>query len=150
MSRTFRQALPEDAVDITKLYRELMPFADIVLAPQRVAQLREDRNTLLIVGEENGNEVIATALVHLCADTLFGEQPYALVDHFIVASTFQREGVGKSLIDYIEAFCAEQNCSKIILNTPAERTHARDFLTAMGFDPDETLGFIKYRKYFAV
>lgn len=146
--RFFRKAEANDAAAIEALYRELMPYAKLSISPVQIDQLNKERNAYLIVCEEN-NEVLATALLNLCPDIMFGQQPFAVVENLIVASHYQREGIGKSLIDHIEAFCAAANCSRILLNVAAERTQARDFLTAMGFDPDETLGFIKYQKYFS-
>lgn len=145
--RFFRKAEIKDAAAIEALYREFMPYSKLSITPSQIAQITKEPHTHLIICEES-NEILATALLNLCPDIMFGQQPFAVVDNLIVARHYQREGIGKSLIDHIEELCATANCSRILLNVAAERTQARDFLTAMGFDPDETLGFIKYRKYF--
>jgi N-acetylglutamate synthase-like GNAT family acetyltransferase len=145
--RFFRKATPGDAPDIDRLYRELRPYASVSVLPERIEHISNDQHTYLIVCEEH-TDILATALVSLCADVMFGHQPFAVIDNMVVSKDYLREGIGKSMIDHIEAFCIEQQCSKIIINLPAELTQARDFFTAMGFDPDETLGFIKHRKYF--
>jgi len=51
---------------------------------------------------------------------------------------------------FLEEFCQAQDCSKILLLTKSENRLARDFYSAMGYDPDAKIGFIKYRKYFSV
>jgi ribosomal protein S18 acetylase RimI-like enzyme len=79
---------------------------------------------------------------------MFGNQPFAIVENVIVSADYQREGIGKSLMDYIEDLCLQQDCSKIMLQTGSENRNARDFYTAMGYDPDAKIGFIKYRRYF--
>ena len=63
-------------------------------------------------------------------------------------SDCQREGIGKSLMDYMEDFFLQQNCSKIMLQTNSDNRAARDFYSAMGYDPDAKIGFIKYHRYF--
>lgn len=80
---------------------------------------------------------------------MFGNQPFALVENFVVSKDYKREGIGKSMVDYIEAFYLEQDCSKIMLQTSSENRDARDFYTAMGYDPDAKIGFVKYRRYFS-
>jgi ribosomal protein S18 acetylase RimI-like enzyme len=79
---------------------------------------------------------------------MFGNQPFALIENLVVSANYQREGIGKSMMDYLEAFCLEQNCSKIMLLTSSENRAARDFYSAMGYDPDAKIGFVKYRRYF--
>lgn len=146
--RFFRSTTKADAQALEALYRELMPYATITIDPEQVARISTNPAAALLVCEEHG-EILATALINICEDIAFGTQPFALIDRFIVAQDYRREGIGKSLIDHIEALAAERNCSRIVLSVPAERSQARDFFTAMGFDPDEMLGFIKHQKYFA-
>lgn len=145
--RFFRKATALDAPGIEALYRELKPYAAVKVLPERIEKISENPQTYLIVCEEN-TEILATALVSLCDDAMFGNQPFAIIDNMVVNKDYLREGIGKSMIDHIEEFCISQDCSKIVLNVSTELTQGRDFFTAMGFDPDETIGFIKLRKYF--
>lgn len=147
--RHVRQAQPEDTQAIAELYRELVPDAPISVLPERIDAIAKEPNTYLLVCDDDG-EVIATALLCLCQDAMFNHQPFAIIENLIVHSHYQREGVGKSMMDYMEEFCLQQDCSKIMLLTGSERRDARDFYTAMGYDPDAKIGFIKYRKYFGV
>ena len=145
--RLFRKATAEDASAIEKLYRALVPGAPISVLPDRITHISNDPNTYLIVCDDDG-DVIATALLTLCADVMFNHQPFAVLENIIIDADFQRQGVGKSLMDYLEVFCREKDCSKIMLLSSVERRGAHDFFAAMGYDPDGKLGFIKYRKYF--
>lgn len=145
--RHIRRATKEDAEAIAALYRELVPDAHISVLPERVGDIGQDPNTHLLVCDDEG-EIIATAFLCLCQDAMYNRQPFAIVENVIVHEDYQREGIGKSIMDYIEDFCLKQDCSKIMLMTSNERRDARDFYTAMGYDPDAKIGFIKYRKYF--
>lgn len=145
--REFRKAQAEDAEDIAKLYAELNTSPSISVLPERITEIAADANTYLIVCDD-GEDLLATALISLCNDVMFNRQPFAIVDNFVVASHYQREGIGKSLMDHIEEFCLARDCSKIMLLSGADNRGAHDFYTAMGFDPDEKLGFVKYRRYF--
>lgn len=146
--REIRRATKEDADAIAALYKELTTLSPVAVLPERIDTLAQDPNTYLLVCDDDG-DVIASVLVCLCQDVMFNNQPFAIIENLIVHHHYQREGIGKSMMDYIEAFCLEQNCSKIMLLTNNENRSARDFYTAMGYDPDAKIGFIKYRRYFA-
>ena len=146
--RSIRRAQPEDASGIGNLYRELNTLSEPSVCPERIAELASSDHTHLLVFEEEG-EVVATALVCLCQDVMFQNQPFAVVENVVVRANRQREGVGKSLMDYIESLCLQHDCSKIMLQTSSANRAARDFYTAMGYDPDMKIGLIKYRRHFA-
>lgn len=146
--RTIRRATKNDADDIANLYRELNTLSPVSVLPERIEAVANSSNTHLLVCDDGG-EIIATALVCLCQDVMFDNQPFALIENVVVSADYKREGIGKSIMDHIEAFCLEQDCSKIILQTSSENREARDFYTAMGYDPDAKIGFIKYRRYFS-
>ena len=146
--RIIRRANADDAEAIANLYRELNTLSEPAVVPERIAELAASENTHLLVCDD-GEEILATALVCLCQDVMFGNQPFALIENVVVSAKYKREGIGKSMMDYIEAFCLQKNCSKIMLQTSSKNRDARDFYTAMGYDPDAKIGFIKYRRYFS-
>lgn len=146
--RIIRRAEAKDASAIEDLYSRLNTLSSPSVSAERIDQIAQTDTSYLWVCD-NAGEVIATALVCLCQDVMFGQQPFAVVENFVVHQDYQREGIGKSLMDHIENFCKEKNCSKIILQTSNENRDARDFYTAMGYDPDAKIGFIKYRRYFS-
>ena len=146
--REIRRANAKDADAIAKLYRELNTLSEPSVLPEHIAELATSETTYLWVCDDEG-EILATALLCLCQDVMYQRQPFALVENVVVSADYKREGIGKSLMDYIEDFCLQKDCSKIMLQTSNENRDARDFYTAMGYDPDAKIGFIKYRRYFA-
>lgn len=145
--RTIRRARSKDAAAIQDLYIQLNTLSVPAVSPDRIANLEKSDNTFLLVCEDDG-KTIASALVCLCDDVMFQNQPFAVVENVIVSEEHQREGVGKSLMNYIEDLCLQHDCSKIVLQTGSKNHSARDFYTAAGYDPDKKIGFIKYRRYF--
>jgi N-acetylglutamate synthase-like GNAT family acetyltransferase len=146
--RNIRRATKDDAEAIANLYRELNTLSPVSVLPERIDAVAKSSNTYLLVCDDAG-EIIATALVCLCQDVMFDNQPFALVENVVVRADCKREGIGKNMMDYIEAFCLEQDCSKIMLQTSSGNQNARDFYTAMGYNPNTKIGFIKYRRYFS-
>lgn len=145
--REFRKATARDAKAIADLYRELVPNAPINVLPERITEIEQDQNTYLMVCDIN-SDIIATALVTLCSDAMFNRQPFAVIENVIVSKDHQRKGIGKGLMDHIEAFCLAKDCSKIMLLSSSDNGSAHDFYATMGYDPDAKLGFIKKRKHF--
>ena len=146
--RIIRRACASDAKAICALYRTLNTLSTPSVLPERIAALAGSEHTHLLVCDDSG-EIIATALICLCQDVMFDNQPFALIENVVVSADYKREGIGKSMMDYIEAFCLERDCSKIMLQTSSENRAARDFYTAMDYDPDAKIGFIKYRRHFS-
>lgn len=145
--RNIRRAQGSDAPALKALYEELHPYETIDVDPTRLDTLAASTDTHVLVSEEAG-EVLATATVFFCQDILKSDTPFALVENMVVSRHYLREGIGKSLVDYIENLCIEKNASRIVLLSAQENRDARDFITAMGYDPDASIGFIKLRKYF--
>ncbi|OZY86445.1 GNAT family N-acetyltransferase [Cellvibrio mixtus] len=145
---SIRRATKDDAEAIANLYRELNTLSPVSVSPERIDAVANSDNTYLLVCDDAG-EIIATALVCLCQDVMFENQPFALVENVVVRADCKREGIGKNMMDYIEAFCLEQDCSKIMLQTSSGNQNARDFYTTMGYNPNTKIGFIKYRRYFS-
>lgn len=146
--RVIRRATKDDTEAIANLYRELNTLSPVSVLPERIEAVANSDNTHLLVCDD-GDDIIATALVCLCQDVMFDNQPFALIENVVVSADYKREGIGKSMMEHIEAFCVEQDCSKIMLQTSSKNRAARDFYTAMGYDPDAKIGFIKYRRYFS-
>ena len=143
-----RRANKDDAEAIANLYRELNTLSPVSVSPERIDAVANSGDTYLLVCDDAG-EITATALLCLCQDVMFDNQPFALVENVVVSADHKRAGIGKRMMDYIEAFCLEQDCSKIMLQTSSGNRSAQDFYTAMGYDPDAKIGFIKYRRHFS-
>ena len=141
-----RNATAADANAIQALYLELVPGDDAIhVLPSRLAQIAEDLNTLLLVAETRGC-VMASALVTFCLDPMYREQPYGLVENVIVTAAARSTGIGRALMEAINAAALEHDCSKLMLLSNSKRLKAHDFFSKCGFDGTSKRGFVKYRK----
>nr|WP_295785107.1 GNAT family N-acetyltransferase [Rhodoferax sp.] len=147
MPTTIRTALPTDAQRITELYRQLVGHPAVTVQPERIAAVANDRNTALLVCEYQG-EVQGSALVSLCADVMFGTQPFAVVENVVVDTCMRSQGMGAALLRHIEAFCLANDCSKIMLLSSFQREQAHRFFERAGFVGSTKRGFVKYRSAF--
>ena len=143
-----RNAIPADASAIQTLYRELVPDDDrIHILPTRLKQIAEDPNTLLLVAYADGS-ILATASVTFCIDAMYQEQPFGLIENVIVTAAARLKGVGRTLMEAINAVALERDCSKLMLLSHAQRLAAHDFFSKCGFDGTSKRGFVKYRRAF--
>ncbi|WP_255991971.1 GNAT family N-acetyltransferase [Chitinolyticbacter albus] len=142
-----RPAKPTDSNRIAELYAQLVDSPVINVMPERIAQLSDDPNTALFVCEHNGL-VEGTALVSLCADAMFGFQPFAVVENIVVNQAHRGTGLGAALLQHIEAFCLGKDCSKIMLLSAIRREKAHRFFEREGFAGSSKRGFVKYRREF--
>jgi GNAT superfamily N-acetyltransferase len=144
---SIRNARPEDADRIAELYMQLVGSSAIAVQPERISSIFGDPNTELFVSELEGR-VHGTALVSLCADVMFGIQPFAVVENVIVEESVRGKGLGAALFRHIEAFCLAKNCSKIMLLSSIHRVQAHRFFEQAGFVGSSKQAFVKYRSQF--
>ena len=140
-----RPARPADAEAIQRLYEALAPNPAIRVLPERIAQVDADPNTELLVAEVEGS-VQGAALLTLCLDVMFQNQPFAVLENVVVAPACRGQGVGSALFTRLEAIAWERNCSKLMLLSSASRSEAHAFFERLGYDGSAKRGFVKYRR----
>lgn len=138
-----REATPDDRDSVQRLYEDLCPTEPVAVLPGRIEQIRSDPHSYLFVLETDGN-VQATAFMTVCLDPMFGSQPYAVLENLVVDPSVRGQGVGTTLLQYIERVCLDLRCSKIMLLTDARRRPAHRFLLGMGYSDVVSKGFKKY------
>ncbi|KHL95078.1 GCN5 family acetyltransferase [Paenibacillus sp. IHB B 3415] len=135
-----REATPEDASGLEKLYRILLPeHTDIQVSPQRISQIASNPDSLLIVYVEDG-EVAGTLHLHLCMDALSGDRPFGVV----TAPQLRGKGIGASLMQFAEEAAAARGALKVMLSSKSCRTDAHRFYERLGYDGEGSKLFKKY------
>jgi N-acetylglutamate synthase-like GNAT family acetyltransferase len=142
-----RRAGTEDAVAIQELYRELVGDAQVRVLPDHVATLAEAPGSILLVAEAKGT-VVATALLSICADVMYGHQPFGVVENVVVTRAWRERGVGRRLLAHVEALAIERDCTKLMLLSGSHRREAHAFFRSCGFMGDTKHAFVKYRSQF--
>jgi GNAT superfamily N-acetyltransferase len=142
-----RNALPEDSESIGALYRQLVQNSAVDVQASQIELVSKDKGTALFVCEHD-QVVRGTALVSLCADVMFGSQPFAVVENVIVHESYRAQGLGTALLEEVERFCFLNNCSKIMLLSASQRIEAHQFFESVGFSGTVKAGFVKYRRQF--
>jgi GNAT superfamily N-acetyltransferase len=142
-----RKATELDAPQIAQLYAMLVSNSAVRVLPQRLAEIASDPNTAVFIFED-GEAVLGTVLVSLCADVMFGRRPFAVVENIVVDQAARGLRIGERLLQAVEEFCTVADCSKIMLLSAASRERAHAFFERCGYSGSTKRGFVKYRTAF--
>jgi len=142
-----RRATVGEAQFVEMLYRELVDDPHVHVAPEQIAALADSPTSLLLVAEFQW-AICATALLTICPDAMYGDQPFGVIENIIVTQRQRGHGIGSRLMTHIEQLGAARHCTKLMLLSNAARTEAHAFFRRCGFAGDTKHAFVKYRRQF--
>ena len=86
----------------------------------------------LLVAEEQG-EVAGTMVLLIVPNLSHGALPWATVENLVVDRRYQRQGLGKLLMEYAVTLAREAGCYKLQLSSNKKRSEAHHFYRDLGF-----------------
>ena len=131
-----REAAETDLPSILSLYGQ--PdfdngvMADIESARDFLATIARYPDYRVYVAEIEGERIavysllIMNKLAHKCT-------PSAILEDIVVATSRQRQGVGKALVAHAMNMARSKGCYKLVLSSNARRTDAHRFYDQLGF-----------------
>ena len=147
MTTTIRRARSHDAIEVARLYAQLVANPALDVLPERLTELETSAEVALFVAAR-GDGLVGTVLAALCPDAMFGRRPFAVVENIVVDADARWQGIGGALLAAVERFCLAADCSKIMLLSAIERADAHAFFERQGYAGDRKRGFVKYRGAF--
>jgi GNAT superfamily N-acetyltransferase len=128
---TIRDAAAADAEAIASLLAQLGYPAEPETVPSRLERL-------LIVGDrvvvaEVDDEVVGLAQLHV-SPTIEHEQPAAKMSALVVDERHRGEGIGRALVEAMEAEARARRCVLLFLTTSARREDAHEFYRRVGME----------------
>ena len=103
--------------------------------------IKKDTHILLVAIE--GEELVGSVMGVVC-DELYGDcMPFLVIENMIVDQNARRNGIGKILLEELEARARKRNCTQIILVTEADREDAVEFYENNGFSSNSHKGYKK-------
>jgi N-acetylglutamate synthase-like GNAT family acetyltransferase len=142
-----REATEADTQAIQKLYETLVSNADVNVDPRRIEEIAKDSNNFLFVICAN-SKIEGTCFVTLCLDPMFGSQPYCIIENVVINPELRNSGLGQNMLKYVEHFCLNKDCSKIMLQSSISRKEAHGFFESLGYERMKKAAFVKYRSHF--
>ena len=91
------------------------------------------------------NNKVVGSLMGVLTKELFGEcKPFMVIENVVVSDECRRMGIGKMLMDRMEAIARENECTVMMLISSMHRKEAHLFYESIGFSGDVGKGFRKY------
>ena len=118
-----------------------------VYLPEQIAAMSDSPAGFLLVVEAGG-AVCATALLTICPDAMYGDQPFGVIENTVVTEAMRGRGLGRILLEAIEQLAIAHRCTKLMLLSGATREAAHAFFRRNGFASDAKRAFVKYRRQF--
>jgi len=100
--------------------------------PTRLARLAGDRAAVLLA--EQDARVVGLATVHVLS-VLNRARDVAWLTALVVDESMRGSGVGRRLVEAVEAFARQQGCERLSVTTHEHLTGAQAFYTQVGLPP---------------
>lgn len=127
-----RPATPSDAGDVARLLGQLGVDATPDDAGERLARVTGGRATVLLACRDGA--VVGLATAHIL-DVLNRPRPVTWLTLLVVDEAVRGTGVGRALVEAVEAFAREAGCERLSVTTHEHLTGARAFYPAVGLPP---------------
>lgn len=116
---------------------------NIRVDPAHLAALESDPfNHIWLVESDDG--VCGTALLTICRDAMYRDQPFGTVENVVLLASVRGKGAGRVLMDAVERAARAARCTKLMLLSSVARREAHGFFAHLGYDGDRKRGFVKY------
>lgn len=129
----------EDASEIQKICKLSLGYdVDTRLIELRIRNILNDtaHHIIAVYEDENANRVVGFvhAEVYECLYSEVGVNILGLAVH----PQFQGKGIGKKLMEYVEAYALDNDFCFVRLNSGSQRTEAHKFYEKIGYTCDKT------------
>jgi GNAT superfamily N-acetyltransferase len=128
---TIRDARATDAAAIASLLAQLGYPTQADAVPSRLERLAIVGDRVVVA--ELDDQVVGLAQLHVFP-TLEHEQPAAKVSALVVDEAYRGEGIGRALVEAMEAEARARRCVLLFLTTSARREDAHEFYRRVGLE----------------
>jgi GNAT superfamily N-acetyltransferase len=127
-----RHALASDAADLAVLLDQLgYPVAAEVLS-RRIVRFNEDPSSTLFAAVTTDGAVVGLAALHIL-QVIERDESSARLIAFVVRDEMRGRGIGRSLLDRVEAAARDAGCDRLHVTSGDERSGAHAAYRRLGF-----------------
>jgi GNAT superfamily N-acetyltransferase len=128
---SIRDASPADSEAIAGLLDELGYPTPVEAVESRLERLGIVGDRVVVA--ESGDEVVGLAHLQV-TPAIEHDRPVAKIGALIVAEAHRGEGVGRALVEALDAEARARGCALLFLTTSARRTDAHEFYKRVGLE----------------
>ena len=88
-----------------------------------------------VLGARHEGRLAGAACGFLCPDIVGACRPFLVVENVVVAPAWRLLGVGRLLMDALEGWARQRDCSYALLVSGPTRREAHAFYAALGYEP---------------
>jgi len=142
-SLTLRPATAADAPALADLLEQLFPPRPQMDALRAgIEELAAQKGALLLAAQLPDGSVVGTAMGVACRDLCGQCRRFLVIENVVVREDAHHLGVGRALMEALEAFAREQDCGYCLLVSCSSRRGAHRFYEALGYSREAG-----YRKF---
>jgi ribosomal protein S18 acetylase RimI-like enzyme len=138
-----RKLSETDLKPLANLYKQFWgEESDVEKMKQRFMKTRDNQKYIILSAIYNG--ALAGSIMGIECDELYGEcNPFLVIENLVVDKQYRKKGIGKALMQELEKYAKERNCTQILFITEANRKEAILFYESLGYDSNTHAGFKK-------
>jgi GNAT superfamily N-acetyltransferase len=128
---TIRDASPADSEAIAGLLGELGYPTTVEAVHSRLERLQIVGDRVVVA--DSGDEVVGLAHLQV-TPAIELDRPAAQIGALIVAEAHRGEGIGRALVEAVDAEARARGCALLFLTTSERRTDAHEFYKRVGLE----------------
>jgi GNAT superfamily N-acetyltransferase len=128
---TIRDASPADSEAIAGLLGELGYPTTVEAVHSRLERLQIVGDRVVVA--DSGDEVVGLAHLQV-TPAIELDRPAAKIGALIVAEAHRGEGIGRALVEAVDAEARARGCALLFLTTSERRTDAHEFYKRVGLE----------------
>jgi aminoglycoside 3-N-acetyltransferase I len=125
---------------LLKLFEEVFEIKNYTIPSAVYLQTLLSNNNIIFYIAVCNHEVVGGLTAHILASTYFEASEVYLYD-LAVKTIFQRKGIGRRLLQSLEAFCKTLQIKEIFVQADKEDLHAIKFYHATSGVPENVIHF---------
>ncbi len=139
---TVRKAEIDDVAGLSELFVEFIGTESNLSAMKKQVEAISNNQDYYVAVACDGDKVIGTSMGIVCCDLVGNCNPFMLIENVVVSPQYQRQGIGKLLMQTLEYFGEKNKCNYVILVSESKRKSSHEFYESIGYTTDQR-GFKK-------
>ncbi len=129
--------------ELANLYQQLIPNEISIPKMKYVLNRHKENPNHVVLGAKIEGKLVGSLLAIMC-EMLFGRcKSFMVVEDVVVDELYRKKGIGAALMQHIEGYAREKNCSYIMLITDTDRVGSQKFYKSLEFKTEEYCAFKK-------
>jgi GNAT superfamily N-acetyltransferase len=135
----------KDATALSNLFEELVgEKTNLSKMKENLSFIISNKDYYILCAKDENNKLLGSVMGIVCADICGDCQPFMVLENMIVSENARGKGIGRKLVEQLEEYAKQRNCTYIMLVSLIKRKGAHKFYESLGFGLDVVQGFKKY------